>query len=683
MNGNTERIVLNERYELQRRIGRGGMADVFLARDLLLGRPVAIKALFPEFAVDPNFVERFRREAQSAASLNHPNIVSVYDWGKYQNTYFMAMEYVEGRTLADYLRVSKRIDPAKVVEIVVEVAAALSFAHRNGVVHRDIKPANILVGSNGQVKVADFGIARALNAPTESNLTQDGSVMGTATYFSPEQAQGGQPDPRSDLYSLGVVMYELVSGRPPFEGDNPVSIAYKQVHERPQPLNQVVSGVPRDLEAIIARLLAKRPDLRYPSADALRDDLRRFRRGEPVRALDQMPDVPAPPAGAPAAPAAVPPTLPDRRVVVAPVDDVTPPEGVGGGSTTVLPRTAMMPESGWERRPPRRSRSASPMAMYLGIAAAALVALVVGVVVLANVLGGGEGSGEVIVPNVVGLSLEEGTEELRAAGLLVNPVRQPTDDFPEGLIVSTDPPAGTTAATNDLITVYYNPANEPFPLPNVSGLSQTEATANLTGIGLVVDPTVLVEQSETVPEGEVIRTDPPAGTDIRQGDSVQLVVSGGLGDVAIPSVAGLPVADARALLERPEFGFLVTVIEERSDAYGPGTAIGTLPAAGELLAKGSDIVLRVSSGPIQIPVPSLTGLTEAQARKVLFDLGLLASVEYVVVGAGSPEIGKVVSQNIDAGILVDPDTVIRIRVGQAPPATTTTTTTTTIAEPTP
>src|SRR5918995_1666666 len=278
-------VIINERYEIHKRVGRGGMADVFLARDRLLDRQVAIKVLFPEFAVDPNFVERFRREAQAAANLSHPNIVNVYDWGKHSGTYFIAMEYVHGRTLADILRTNGRVTAMQAAEIASEVAAALNFAHEAGLVHRDIKPANILIGANGQVKVADFGIARAMNAPTESNLTQAGSVMGTASYFSPEQAQGAQPDPRSDLYSLGIVMYEMVAGKPPFTAENPVAIAYKQVHDAPQPLNRIVADVQRPFEAIIAKLLAKDPKLRYQSAHALRDDLRRFRNGEQVQAL--------------------------------------------------------------------------------------------------------------------------------------------------------------------------------------------------------------------------------------------------------------------------------------------------------------------------------------------------------------------------------------------------------------
>jgi serine/threonine protein kinase len=223
----TDRQVYSGRYELERKVARGGMADVFLSRDLLLDRPVALKVLFPEFASDPAFVQRFRREAQSAARLTHPNVVSVFDWGQEGSTYFIVMEFVEGQSLAQLLRESGRMDPDRAAAVAADVADALAFAHEHGVVHRDVKPGNVMLSRGGHVKVADFGIARAVS--TVENLTQTGTVMGTATYFSPEQARGGAVDPRSDVYSLGVVLYEMVTGTPPFTGDNPVSVAYKHV----------------------------------------------------------------------------------------------------------------------------------------------------------------------------------------------------------------------------------------------------------------------------------------------------------------------------------------------------------------------------------------------------------------------------------------------------------------------
>ena len=280
--------VVNDRYRVERSVGRGGMAEVFLAHDLLLDRPVALKVLFPEYANDPNFVERFRREAQSAAGLTHPNIVAVYDWGKVNNTYFIAMEFVQGRTLASILKEKLRLTARQACDVAVDVASALGFAHENGVVHRDIKPGNILIGSTGQIKVADFGIARALGSAVEDGLTQTGSVMGTATYLSPEQAQGSQPDPRSDIYSLGVMMYEMVAGRAPFIGDNAVGIAYQQVHGVPPALSEFVADVPREFEAIVAKCMAKSAERRYVNANALRDDLRRFSAGEDVVALTDV-----------------------------------------------------------------------------------------------------------------------------------------------------------------------------------------------------------------------------------------------------------------------------------------------------------------------------------------------------------------------------------------------------------
>src|SRR4051794_9548760 len=313
----SQETVFNGRYELHRRLARGGMADVFLARDQLLDRPVAVKVLFPEFATDPNFVERFRREAQSAANLNHPNIVSVYDWGQEQGTYFIVMEYIDGRSLADILRTEGPLHPQRAAEVASDIASALGFAHRNGVVHRDVKPGNVLISPSGQVKVADFGIARALGADPESNLTQAGSVMGTATYFAPEQAQGLPLDPRSDLYSLGVVLYEMVTGRPPFSGESPVAIAYKHVQEQPPPPRHLNTNVPPALEAIILKLLSKNPQARYPSAEDLRADLRRFQEGQPVFAAS----------GAAAAPAAAGAT--QAMAATQAVRSYEPPEPTG------------------------------------------------------------------------------------------------------------------------------------------------------------------------------------------------------------------------------------------------------------------------------------------------------------------------------------------------------------------
>src|SRR6202453_1881308 len=276
--------IYSGRYELTHLIARGGMAQVYRAMDRQLERPVALKVLFPELSIDRTFVERFRREAQAAANLSHPNIVPVFDWGEDDGSYFIVMEYVEGRPLSAVLRDPQRLSPRQIATIGAGVAAALAFAHRHGVVHRDVKPGNVLITPDGDVKVTDFGIARAMN--TEESLTQTGAVMGTAAYFSPEQAEGKGVDARSDIYSLGVVLYEMAVGRPPFTGDSPVAVASKHVRDMPVLPREANPSVPPALEAVIMKAMAKNPDDRYGSAGELRADLLRFADGRPVEAGD-------------------------------------------------------------------------------------------------------------------------------------------------------------------------------------------------------------------------------------------------------------------------------------------------------------------------------------------------------------------------------------------------------------
>ncbi len=690
MTNNGEATVINDRYEIHKRIGRGGMADVFSARDLLLDRQVAVKVLFPEFATDANFVERFRREAQSAASLSHPNIVNVYDWGKFEGTYFIVMEEVQGRTLAEILTTNKQLTSKQAAEIASEVAAALGFAHDNHVAHRDIKPANILIGTNGQVKVADFGIARALNAPTESNLTQVGSVMGTATYFSPEQAQGAQPDPRSDLYSLGIVMYEMVAGRPPFTGENPVSIAYKQVHDSPQPLVQIVADVPRSFEAIVAKLLAKDPKMRYPGAAALRDDLRRFRNDEPVQALAAAANARAGVAGAAAAGALA---------------------GTAAGATTVNPTvapTGMVPGVA-----PRANSGPSPMveagyptgasadAMYydtnpsrtgwyaLG-AFVALILLVIGGVLLFQALGGDEGDAEpaqFVLDDYTNRPLEEVIADLTAKNIRFVTTPEESALVAVNFVVRTDPPAGTLILKDDTVEVFFNPDPQLVPIPNVVTLPITEASSRLAADGFVVG-TITNEERDDLADKTVISTSPAAGTPALQGTVVNLVVAAPLSSVQVPGdVIGMTEVEARALLQAPPFDFVVTTDVRSSPTVPAGTVMEIRPGPGELIPKRSDVLIIVSNGPEPVRVPAVVGRTEAQARNTLTEEGLVPSVSYVDVPAGATDDGRVVAQSLPAGSQVDPGTAITITVGRAittvpPPTSTTTTTPPTTAPPT-
>jgi serine/threonine-protein kinase len=621
-----------------------------------------MKVLFPEFAVDENFVERFRREAQSAANLSHPNIVSVYDWGKFDGTYFIAMEEVQGQTLADVLKANKQLTAKQAGEIAGEVAAALGFAHDGGLAHRDIKPANILIGSNGQVKVADFGIARAMNAPTEDNLTQVGSVMGTATYFSPEQAQGAQPDPRSDLYSLGIVMYEMVSGKPPFAGENPVSIAYKQVHDAPQPLVQLIADVPRPFEAIVAKLLAKDPKLRYPSANALRDDLRRFRNDEPVQALAVAADAQGVSASGAAA----------TGVVAAAVAT-----GATAAMPTVPPRAGNVPRTGMYEAgyPP----GASPDAMYYDAASSrtgwyalaafvALITLVVGGVLVFQSLNQDDlGAAEPVsfeLADYTNRPRVDVVTELADLGLNVRTDAEENNNFGIDFVIRTEPPAGTIILEGQEIVVFFNPDPQVTPIPNVVGIPIEDARVQLEAASFNVGIET-IQQTDQFEEGTVLSMNPPAGTQANAEDFVDLVIAGPPSSVSVPGfLIGQTEQAAIDVLEGEPYSFVVTVVRIPSNV-DIGTVIEIAPAANTLVPRGGDVTLTVSDGPQPISVPTVSGLTEGRARNQLTDAGLTVLVNYVEVAPGSIDDGRVKEQDLSPGSLVPPGTLVTLTVGRS------------------
>jgi beta-lactam-binding protein with PASTA domain/predicted Ser/Thr protein kinase len=617
----TQQTVFNGRYELHRRLARGGMAEVFLARDQLLDRPVAVKVLFPEFAADPSFVERFRREAQSAANLNHPNIVSVYDWGQEAGTYFIVMEYVDGRSLATILGTEGPLHPQRAAEVTSDIAAALGFAHRNGVIHRDVKPGNVLISPQGQVKVADFGIARAMGAGTEENLTQAGSVMGTATYFSPEQAQGKPLDPRSDLYSLGVVLYEALTGRPPFSGDSPVAIAYKHVQEQPTPPRQLNVDVPGDLDAIDMKLLAKNPGNRYASAEDLRADLFRFREGQPVLA------------GAMGATQAVAAT----RVV--PAYD----------STTAVPVQDLQPAEAKKR--------SWPFIVVLILLLLLLAALIYG---LSRLLGDGSNTDTVSlqVPAgcCVGKPEAQARATLEAQGFTVTEELQKNDLITQGSVVNVDPSEGSsidvTKGQKGSAKLIVSSGANTVKMPNVVGSQLDQATNTLKADGFTnITSQQAPSDDPNVQVGEVTQQNPGAGSDVPKDQAIALTVSSGKTKVSVPDVSGKSPAEAGGTLGNAGLTVSKTQNEE-SETIPSGQVTRTDPTAGTQVEKGSGVTVFVSSGPAQVTVPSVTSLTTTDADAALEGAGF-KSAGTCVAGPSNGQDTTVVSQNPSANAKAD------------------------------
>jgi serine/threonine-protein kinase len=633
--------VLGNRYEITKAIARGGMARVYLARDRSLDRPVAVKELVPEFAADESFVERFRREAQAAANLTHPNIVGVYDWGTQDNTYFIIMEYVDGPVLSKVLRDEGPLHPRRAAELASEVAAALGFAHSSGVVHRDVKPGNVILTSAGQAKVTDFGIARAMSAP-EENLTQAGSVMGTATYFSPEQAQGLAVDQRSDLYSLGVVLFEMVTGRTPFTGETPLAIAYKHVQDQPPAPSTLVSGLPTGLEAVIMKLLRKRPDDRYANAEDLRADLRRFLNGQDTLAEQE------------------------RAAAIG-----TPTSAVAATAAAV----AVDPEPVTEPEPEPHEEEQSRTGMYLGILVVLLVILAGVLFWFARSLGDG---GKVQVPAVIGLTKDEATSQLNELGFKVLASDEPSDTIEAGRVLSQNPGPGTKSDKAATVKISVSTGVEKFEVPDVVGRTQEEAVNALTAAGLKTK--ITTAEDPNAAEGTVAAQQPAAGEKVLKDAEITITVSKGKGEEIVPDVEGQPLAAAQQALQAA--GFRIGGPKKVASSTVPaGDVISTDPAGGSSVKKGSVVTITVSTGVQQIAVPSVIGQQEATATSTLSGKGFDVNVVTTPVSTSSGKVGRVTAQTPAGGVTAPSGSTVTITVGVAATTTTDSTTTTTTTTP--
>ncbi len=576
--------MLGDRYEVGEVIGRGGMAEVHVGRDRRLGRRVAIKILRPDLARDPSFQARFRREAQSAAALNHPNIVAVYDTG--EDTLvnpdgtgvlvpYIVMEYVDGMTLRQLLSSGRRLLPERALEISAGILSALDYAHRHGIVHRDIKPANVMLTRTGDVKVMDFGIARAVN-DAGTTMTSTSAVMGTAQYLSPEQARGEVVDARSDLYSTGVLLYELLVGQPPFTGDSPVSIAYQHVSEMPNPPSAIDPEISPQVDAIVLHALAKRADDRFQTAAEFRADVERTIAGGSVTA-------------------AIPTVVSDRTAMLPPV------QASGVDASAVMYQ---------DKRPPRRRRGFA----FWALALVGVTAAVIGALVIAQFLFGGNAGRQVQVPVLDGLTIEQSVAELQKYELRLGAQTPETSERPEGTIIAQQPAAGESIEQGQSVNVTVSSGLEQTTVPQLIALTSIEdARTALADNNLQLGS--ITEKNSQQPAGYVLSQEPIEGTQVDAGTAIDIVVSSGL--VRVPKVVGLTEAQARSDLASR--GFDVQVIEQETETSYPGTVLAQTPQAGEELPRSSMVTITVAIGappePEPEPVPTEVVPTDPAATE--------------------------------------------------------------------
>jgi beta-lactam-binding protein with PASTA domain len=617
------------RYHIARKLGGGGMADVYLAEDQELGRRVAIKLLHARYVNDEQFVERFRREATHAAGLSHPNIVSIFDRGEVDGSYYIVMEYVEGRTLKELIR-SRGLCPVPVaIAYTRQILAALRYAHRNGVIHRDIKPHNVIVDSEGVVKVTDFGIARA----GASQMTEEGAIIGTAQYLSPEQARGAPVDQTSDLYSTGIVLFELLTGEVPFTGESPVEIAMKHLAEVPPTPSELRPDVPPDLDLVVVRALAKEPADRYQSAAAMDADLETVARGGRVAAETAE---------------AATMVLAGERVL-----DAT-------AATQVVRRGPPKYE------PPKRGRSLWPWLVGLGLVLAVLLGAWLARDWIENQV---QGSQQVAVPYVVGIPQANAESLIQDRGLVPQVRRVSNSDVPEGTVFAQKPTEGTKVDKQTLVRIDVSSGKPQVTIPSVVGQSIQDAVAELTRAGLDAQ---VVEVNSDRDQGTVTAQSPSPGTVVVEGTRVRINVSKGPKPVSIPSVVGLPYDQAASELRQKGFG--VSRIDKESD-QAAGIVTDQDPSGGSQGSNGSTVTLTVSKGPSTAAVPDVTTQDVSIAQTTLDAAGFRTRV--VLEDTDDPtQDGIVMSQDPIGGTQAKPNSLVTLFVGRFVSSTTTTTTTT-------